>query len=53
MKRQAQTARLTADTDQNYAVLMLLIRRDLKTALHVSVIVLYSTVSSCVTDCNF
>jgi len=31
--RSLQTARLTADTDQNYAVLMLLIRRDLKTAL--------------------
>ena len=28
-------------------------RRDLKTALHVSVIVLFTIVSSCVTDCNF
>ena len=27
--------------------------RDLKTALHVSVIVLFTIVSSCVTDCNF
>jgi len=31
---------------------LLQFRRDLKTALHVSVIVLFTTVSSCVTDCN-
>jgi len=32
---------------------LLQFRRDLKTALHVSVIVLFTVVSSCVTDCNF
>jgi len=32
---------------------LLQFRRDLKTALHVSVIVLFTIVSSCVTDCNF
>jgi len=32
---------------------LLQFRRDLKTALHVSVIVLFTKVSSCVTDCNF
>ena len=32
---------------------LLQFRRDLKTALHVSVIVLFTTVSSCVTDRNF
>ena len=31
---------------------LLQFRRDLKTALHVSVIVLFTIVSSCVTDCN-
>jgi len=31
---------------------LLQFRRDLKTALHVSVIVLFTVVSSCVTDCN-
>jgi len=32
---------------------LLQFRRDLKTALHVSVIVLFTIVSSCVTNCNF
>jgi len=32
---------------------LLQFRRDLKTALHVSLIVLFTVVSSCVTDCNF
>jgi len=32
---------------------LLQFRRDLKTALRVSVIVLFTVVSSCVTDCNF
>ena len=32
---------------------LLQFRRDLKTALHVSVVVLFAIVSSCVTDCNF
>ena len=32
---------------------LLQFRRDLKTALHFSVIVLFTIVSSCVTDCNF
>ena len=31
---------------------LLQFRRDLETALHVSVIVLFTIVSSCVTDCN-
>ena len=31
---------------------LLQFRRDFKTALHVSVIVLFTIVSSCVTDCN-
>ena len=31
---------------------LLQFRRDLKTALHVSVIVLFTIVFSCVTDCN-
>ena len=31
---------------------MLQFGRDLKTALHASVIVLFTIVSSCVTDCN-
>jgi len=31
---------------------LLQFRRDLKTALHVSVIVLFTIVSGCVTDCN-
>ena len=32
---------------------LLQFRRDLKTALHVSVTVLFTIVSSCMTDCNF
>ena len=32
---------------------LLQFRRDLKRALHVSAIVLFTIVSSCVTDCNF